>query len=162
MTLVESIEVLSRKQVLEGHADRLRENRHVTYHWYPYSDDCIVKRINDVNDLRHKCHSEGEKEQNNQQKPIIVSTKDKPDFAEERERLLKDDACNRARVTSVNLQEVAYLKKKCSDRLFAGDATDVLSFKCGGSQGGDSIAFLRPKNGLKKGPKNGPKVQTYA
>ena len=133
MTLVESIEVLSRKQVLEGHADRLRENRHVTYHWYPYTDhcvvkrinevnnlpyDCIVKRINEVNDLSHNGHFEQEDVHNKNQQTSIVfaSTKEKPDFAEERERLLKDNPCDRALVASVNLREIAYYRKFLLDQ----------------------------------------------
>ena len=130
MTLSESIEVLSRQEVLKGHAERLRGNRHVTYHWYPYTNDCIVKRINvkeeEITNGSTNGHSEGVH--------LKLPTRDKPDFAAEREKLLGENPCDRAHVSSVNHREVAYYRKACADKVFVGNSTDVLTFKCGGSQ----------------------------
>ena len=124
MTLAESLAVMSREEVLEGHAERLRENRHVTYHWYPYTNDCVVKRIN----VRQEgINTNGESCQ-------VLPTTDKPDFAAERESLLKEGPTDRAHVASVNRREVAYYRRECADRVFVGNSTDVLTFKCGGSQ----------------------------
>ena len=71
----------------------------MTYHWYPYTNDCIVKRIN----VREEGISDGESFEE-------LPTTDKPDFAAERESLLKENPTDRAHVASVNRREVAYYR----------------------------------------------------
>ncbi|CAD7961402.1 unnamed protein product [Amoebophrya sp. A120] len=40
--LKESIYVLTRKEVVNGHRERIRRHRHVRYHWIPWTEDVVV------------------------------------------------------------------------------------------------------------------------
>ena len=86
----------------------------MTYHWYPYTNDCIVKRINFREGEIPNGSTNGDHREVDQQRVALVPTTEKPDFAEERERLLKEDPCDRAHVASVNQKEVAYYRKACA------------------------------------------------
>ena len=78
----------------------------MTYHWYPNTNDCVVKRIN----VRQEgITTNGESCQ-------VLPTGDKPDFAAERESLLKENPTDRAHVASVNRREVAYYRREYANR----------------------------------------------
>ena len=143
---------LTRDAVGRGHAQRLRQYRHVRYMWIPYTDTVVVVVSNPTNKAAHAAGSSqgqdagrgGAKKPTEALCALLASLSSKStsntptadhsamSFSQLRDALLDHAPLDVAHIKAVNAAEAAFWRASTGTRV--ADSTEILGFDCGGEQ----------------------------
>lgn len=146
--LEEKWEVLPTREVYKHHADRLRENRHVKYLWYPYVDETVVVTANKTTKPLQDFQNVPSNAAGLEPLRTLLQSLDETLNAEElavmsmenlRDRIIAVDPSNFMNIIKLNNAEVECRRRYCGTRVAHSDAT--MAFECGGEQWVNEAAF---------------------
>lgn len=161
--LVERTCVLGRKEVRDGHAARVMENRHVRYMWIPGVDAVVVVTGNAVDEavravVRDSVPGFSAEERLEPARALLKSVPegrrpadgdiDGLSYTGLRDALIAVDALDPAWIKRVNVVEAEFWRRSEGYRIDWSDR--ILGFDCGGQQWVSEVAFPVP-GGAKDG-----------
>ncbi len=151
--LREELQVMTRKELREGHAERLRNCRHLKHHFLPYTDKVVVYMHEEIPKQEYEMEkAKGEEKKFSERKlkhkllelnywlgpseeasfERFAEENEYKSFAELRETALKWAPLDASHVAAVNRAELDFWEKSQGRRV--GTGRELLMFECGGSQ----------------------------